>query len=52
MSADAGGDEADFLERVAIHQKHAVGVHAGDEKDPAIRCDANVLGMPRFESRR
>ena len=43
VRADAGGDEPDFLERVAIHYEYAVGVHVGDVEDSAVRRDPNVL---------
>ena len=42
------GDEADFLERLAVDDEHAVGHHVGDEEHLAVRADADVLRHAAF----
>ncbi len=43
VSADAGRDEADFLESVAADHHDAVADHVGDEEHRAVRRDPDVL---------
>ncbi len=46
MRSLTGLDEADLLERVAVHDMHAVGHHVGDEEKLAVGRGANVLRHP------
>src|SRR5207237_4723233 len=43
VRANAGRDEADLLERIAIHHEDAIGHHVGDVEDLAVRRDPDVL---------
>ena len=45
------GDEADFLERLAVDDEHAVGHHVGDVEHLAVRADAGCPAACRpFDS--